>query len=80
MAKALIEEAAIAKIPSLIIDPQGDLARLALGIDEKDLTAQGGDVSRARKLLDMCEVEFGRRCEVKVCRCVSTRSERRRLI
>ena len=32
MAKALIEEAAIAKIPSLIIDPQGDLARLALGL------------------------------------------------
>ena len=58
MAKALIEEAAIAKIPSLIIDPQGDLARLALGINEKDLTAQGGDVSRARKLLDMCEVRI----------------------
>ena len=58
MAKALIEEAAIAKIPSLIIDPLGDLARLALGIDEKDLTAQGGDVSRARKLLDMCEVRI----------------------
>ena len=58
MAKALIEEAAIAKIPSLIIDPQGDLARLALGIDEKDLTAQGGDISRARKLLDMCEVRI----------------------
>ena len=33
MAKALIEEAALAGIPSLIIDPQGDLARLALGID-----------------------------------------------
>ena len=58
MAKALIEEAAIAKIPSLIIDPQGDLARLALGIDEKDLIDQGGDVSRARKLLDMCEVRI----------------------
>jgi len=58
MAKALIEEAAIAKIPSLIIDPQGDLARLALGIDEEDLAAQGGDVSRARKLLDMCEVRI----------------------
>ena len=58
MAKALIEEAAIAKIPSLIIDPQGDLARLALGIDKKDLTDQGGDVSRARKLLDMCEVRI----------------------
>ena len=58
MAKALIEEAAIAKIPSLIIDPQGDLARLALGIDEKDLIDQGGDISRARKLLDMCEVRI----------------------
>ena len=58
MAKALIEEAAIAKIPSLIIDPQGDLARLALGIDEKDLTAQDGDVARARQLLDMCEVRI----------------------
>ena len=58
MAKALIEEAAIAKIPSLIIDPQGDLARLALGIDEQDLIDQNGDVSRARKLLDMCEVRI----------------------
>ena len=29
MAKALIEEAALAGIPALIIDPQGDLARLA---------------------------------------------------
>ena len=51
MAKALIEEAAIAKIPSLIIDPQGDLARLALGIDEQDLIDQDGDVERARQLL-----------------------------
>ena len=37
MAKALIEEAALAKIPSLIIDPQGDLARLALGIEPEEL-------------------------------------------
>ena len=58
MAKALIEEAAIAKIPSLIIDPQGDLARLALGIDEQDLIDQDGDVERARQLLDMCEVRI----------------------
>lgn len=58
MAKALIEEAAIAKIPSLIIDPQGDLARLALGIDEQDLIDQDGDVARARQLLDMCEVRI----------------------
>jgi hypothetical protein len=58
MAKALIEEAAIAKIPSLIIDPQGDLARLALGIDEQDLIDQDGDVARAKQLLDMCEVRI----------------------
>ena len=41
MAKALIEEAALAGIPSLIIDPQGDLARLALGIDLEELEAMG---------------------------------------
>ena len=41
MAKALIEEATLARIPSLIIDPQGDLARLALGIEPDDLEAQG---------------------------------------
>jgi len=58
MAKALIEEAAIAKIPSLIIDPQGDLARLALGIDPADLEEHGGDYARAKKMLDMCEVRI----------------------
>jgi type IV secretory pathway VirB4 component len=58
MAKALIEEAAIAKIPSLIIDPQGDLARLALGIAPADLEEHGGDYARAKKLLDMCEVRI----------------------
>ncbi|MDB9834812.1 ATP-binding protein [Candidatus Poseidoniaceae archaeon] len=58
MAKALIEEAALAKIPSLIIDPQGDLARLALGINPADLEAEGGDVARAKKLMDMCEVRI----------------------
>ena len=40
MAKALIEEAALAKVPSLIIDPQGDLSLLALGIDPVDLEEQ----------------------------------------
>ena len=58
MAKALIEEAALAKIPSLIIDPQGDLARLALGIDPVDLEEQDGDVARAKKLMEMCEVRI----------------------
>jgi len=58
MAKALIEEAALAKIPSLIIDPQGDLARLALGIEPSELEVQNGDVVRAKKLLEMCEVRI----------------------
>ena len=58
MAKALIEEAALAGIPSLIIDPQGDLARLALGIDPVNLEENDGDVQRAKKLLDMCEVRI----------------------
>ena len=58
MAKALIEEAALAKIPSLIIDPQGDLARLALGIEPAELEKEGGDVSRAKKLMEMCEVRI----------------------
>ena len=56
MAKALIEEAALAGIPSLIIDPQGDLARLALGIDLDELKSKDGNVTRAQQLLDMCEV------------------------
>ena len=58
MAKALIEEAALAGIPSLIIDPQGDLARLALGIDLDELEEKDGLVSRAKKLLDTCEVRI----------------------
>ena len=58
MAKALIEEAVLAKIPALIIDPQGDLARLALGIGRAELEAQGGDWARAKKLMDMCEVRI----------------------
>ena len=58
MAKTVIEEAALAGIPSLIIDPQGDLARLALAIDEKDLAAQGGDVDRMKKLTSKIEVRI----------------------
>jgi DNA helicase HerA-like ATPase len=51
MAKTVIEEAALAGIPSLILDPQGDLARLALAINEGDLIEQGGDVARMKKLM-----------------------------
>ncbi|MEC8680483.1 MAG: ATP-binding protein, partial [Candidatus Thermoplasmatota archaeon] len=58
MAKALIEEAALAGIPSLIIDPQGDLARLALGIDLGELEEKDGIVARAKQLIDRCEVRI----------------------
>ncbi len=58
MAKTVIEEAAIAGIPSLILDPQGDLARLALGIDEGDLREHGGEVDRMKKLMSKMEVRI----------------------
>ena len=37
MAKALIEECTIDDIPSLIIDPQGDLARLCINATDKEI-------------------------------------------
>ena len=58
MAKAVIEEAALAGIPSLIIDPQGDLARLALGISAADLEKEGGDVARMKELAEKVEVRI----------------------
>ena len=58
MAKAVIEEAALAGIPSLIIDPQGDLARLAMGIDPSILEEHGGDIKRAKQLIESCEVRI----------------------
>ncbi len=58
MAKTVIEEAALAGIPSLILDPQGDLARLALAIKEGDLIEQGGDVDRMKKLISKMEVRI----------------------
>ena len=58
MAKTLIEEATLAGIPSLILDPQGDLARLALGVDAKDLKGQGGDVKRSKALMEKAEVRI----------------------
>ena len=58
MAKALIEEAALAGIPALIIDPQGDLARLALGGDASTIEAKGEDATRMRKLMESTEVRI----------------------
>ncbi len=58
MAKTVIEEAALAGIPALILDPQGDLARLALAIDENDLQEHDGEISRMKKLISTMEVRI----------------------
>ena len=57
MAKALIEERRLQAFP-LIIDPQGDLARLALGGDASTIEAKGEDAARMRKLMDSTEVRI----------------------
>ena len=58
MAKALIEECTIDEIPSLIIDPQGDLARLCLNTSDKDVEKHGGDVARAKSFRSKAEVRI----------------------
>ena len=58
MAKALIEECTIDEIPSLIIDPQGDLARLCLNTSDKDVEKHGGDVARAKSFRKKAEVRM----------------------
>ena len=57
-AKILIEEATISGIPSVIIDPQGDLARLALMGDRKTVTENGGDADRSRLYEEKAEVRI----------------------
>ena len=58
MAKALIEECTIDGIPSLIIDPQGDLARLCLNAKDKDIKEHGGDITRAKTFREKAEVRL----------------------
>ena len=54
--KVVIEEAALAGIPAVIMDPQGDLSQLIMGIDVDQVAANGGDAARAQKFSDMVEV------------------------
>ena len=58
MAKALIEECTIDDIPSLIIDPQGDLARLCLNANDKEIKEKGGDIERAKVFREKAEVRI----------------------
>jgi hypothetical protein len=55
--KVVVEEAVRHGIPVIAIDPQGDLASLALGPPaDAALAAQGGDVAIARELRDKADV------------------------
>ncbi|HEY5951340.1 MAG TPA: helicase HerA-like domain-containing protein, partial [Kofleriaceae bacterium] len=55
--KVVVEEAVRHGIPVIAIDPQGDLASLALGPPpDAELAAQGGDVGIARELRDKADV------------------------
>ena len=58
MAKCFIEEATLAGIPSVLIDPQGDLASLALGGLVKDIEDHGGDPTRLVSLTQKAEVRI----------------------
>ena len=57
-AKTLIEEATMAGIPSLLIDPQGDLGRLTILADPKTVLDNGGDAKRAKQYAEMAEVRI----------------------
>ena len=57
-AKVLIEEATLEGIPSIIIDPQGDLARLAITANRAEVTENGGDAERSRSWEEKSEVRI----------------------
>ena len=57
-AKILIEEATLEGIPSIIVDPQGDLARLAVTGDRALLTEKGGNAERSRLWDEKAEVRI----------------------
>jgi len=57
-AKVLIEEATLEGIPSIIIDPQGDLARLAITANRAELTNNGGDADKSRLWEEKSEVRI----------------------
>src|SRR5512136_152401 len=56
LGKCVIEEAALAGIPAVVIDPQGDLASLALAGDPDELLSHGTDPARLKEFVDKIEV------------------------
>ena len=57
-AKVLIEEAVMNGIPSVIIDPQGDLAQLAIFGDEEEVASAGGDLARYSEFKEKAEIRI----------------------
>ncbi len=58
LAKAIIEEAVRAGIPSVIIDPQGDLASLAVPADPAEVESHAGDAEIAKDYAARAEVRI----------------------
>lgn len=56
LSKCVLEEAALNGIPAVIIDPQGDLASLALAGDPDEMLAHGTDPARLKEYMDKVEV------------------------
>ena len=54
--KVLIEEAALAGIPSVVMDVQGDLSQFIIGVNPEDVAANGGDAERAQRFADSVEI------------------------
>lgn len=57
-AKVLLEEAALAGVPSIVVDPQGDLGRLAILGASDALVHAGGDVERQQRYNETVEVRI----------------------
>tara|TARA_Y100001954_G_C15798419_1_gene598793 strand:- start:178 stop:2307 length:2130 start_codon:yes stop_codon:yes gene_type:complete len=57
-AKVLIEEATLEGIPSIIVDPQGDLARFAQSGNSDKISEMGGSIERLQKWKDKAEVRI----------------------
>ena len=55
LGKCVLEEAALSGVPAIIIDPQGDLASLAIAGSPDDLLSQGTDPARLKEYMDKLE-------------------------
>ncbi len=56
--KVLIEEAVMNGVPSVIIDPQGDLSQLAIFADEEAVESAGGNLARYSEFKEKAEVRI----------------------